>query len=143
MILILDMKVTRIQMTEIVSKNSRPQKASAGELRNSIPSYFSRMASSNQTYNSHVDYSIIFVPVLLIPLPRIFYMNHSSGNPTASLDILFSYFLFYQVDIFTKFSVAFLKKIIRNIKNKKQSPESNFAIIRNCIMLNISLAKNE
>ena len=70
MILIPDMKVTRIQMTNIVSKNSCPQKASAGERRNSIPSYFSRIASSNQTYNSHIDYSIIFVPVLLLPLPE-------------------------------------------------------------------------
>ena len=43
----------------------------------------------------------------------------------------------------TKFSVAFLKKIIRNIEKKKQSSESNFAVIRNFIMLNISLAKNE
>ena len=70
MILIPDMKATLIQLTEIVPKKSCPQKAYVGELRNSIPSYFSGMASSNQTYNSHVDYSIIFVPVLLIPLPK-------------------------------------------------------------------------
>ena len=49
MTLIPDMKVTWMQMTEIVSKNWCPKKASLGELCNSIPSYFSRMASSNQT----------------------------------------------------------------------------------------------
>ena len=85
MILIPDMKVTRIQMTNIVSKNSCPQKASAGERRNSIPSYFSRIASSNQTYNSHIDYSIIFVPVLLKPLPenQVFLLLEKGWNVTT------------------------------------------------------------
>ena len=70
MILIPDMKVTLMQMVEKVSKNLCPQKVSIGELRNIIPSYFSTMASSNQTYNSQVDHSIIFVVVLLAPLPE-------------------------------------------------------------------------
>ena len=85
MIFIPDMKVTRIQMTEMISKNSCPQKTSIGELYNSIPSYFFRMVSSNQTYNSHVDYSIKFVPVLLIPLPenQVFLLFKKGQNVTT------------------------------------------------------------
>ena len=49
-------------MTEMVLKNSCSYKTSVGELHNSIPSYFSKITSSNQTENSHVNYSVVLVP---------------------------------------------------------------------------------
>ena len=49
-------------MTEMVLKNSCSYKTSVGELHSSIPSYFSRITSSNQTENSHVNYSVVLVP---------------------------------------------------------------------------------
>ena len=54
-----DMKVTRMQMTKMVSNNLCLLKASTGKIYSDIPSCFSRMASWNQAKTNYADYSKI------------------------------------------------------------------------------------
>ena len=40
-------------------------------------------------------------------------------------------------------SKTFLRGLVKNIENKNQSAESNFAVVKNCIIPNVSLTKTK